>query len=233
MNIKEQVSEIVINQAFREHDPKKCAVACSFGKDSLVVLNLVRKKYPDIWVVFCNTGVEYPETLAFRDEMLSKGDLNYLEVIPPTDFWEISKKYGLPNIRLDAGTRVPKCCLLLKDKPAMEAYEFLGSELVFTGLTSAESHSRTMFFKRCGEYYFAKTQNLWKCHPIMSWTEEDVWSYIRENHLSYNSFYDKHPGHRVGCMPCTSYRSWMKRMAEATPGMYRKIQKMRGQELID
>lgn len=236
MTLKVDLSNMVIDQAFREHSPDKCAVACSFGKDSMVVLDLVRRKYPEILTVFCNTGVEFPETLALRDYVVLDWNLNYYEARPQgCSFWSCVERYGWPPLRFDGkhGSRQIKCCYLLKEKPAMDAYKTHNIELCFTGITAAESRNRLMLEKRCGEYYFAKTQDMWKCHPIMSWTEAEVWEYIRSNKIPYNSFYDKFPNQRVGCIPCTGHIGWEKKMAEAFPKMYRKVQKMRGQELID
>jgi len=230
-----ELANITIKKALKEH-PNKCAVACSFGKDSIATLHLVRQFEPDIKVVFCNTGVEYPETLAFRDRIVKEWNLNYYEAHPDGHtFWSLVKKYGLPRVRTD-GTkpdRVPKCCIKLKDEPAIKAYRELGIELVFTGITAAESRNRWMLQRRCGDYYFTKGDKLWKCHPIMSWAVSDVLDYHIDNGIPLNELYVKFPGVRVGCMPCTSYYSWPEVMAKTAPGMYRKIQKLAGQNLID
>lgn len=234
-NNKIDLSKVVIQKALSEHDPEKCAVACSFGKDSMAVLHLVRQSYPGILVVFCNTGVEYPQTLAFRTKIVKDWGLNYCEAKPENgdNFWAITKKYGLPGVRLDGKMRVPKCCQLLKDGPGMKAYKAHGIELCFTGITAAESRNRWMLQRRCGDYYFAKTDGIWKCHPIMSWTETEVLEYHKSEGIPLNPLYERFPGTRVGCMPCTSYKSWPERMARTTPDLYRRIQKIRGQELID
>lgn len=202
----------------------------------MAVLHLVMSVEPNIPVVFCNTGVEYPQTLRFRDRMVKEWGLNYHEAKPDrTNFWKITDKYGLPHIRTDGHTkyRVPKCCQELKDGPGLRMYKSLGTELCFTGITAEESRNRWMLQRRCGDYYFAKTDGIWKCHPIMSWTEAEVYAYHKENAIPLNPLYEDFPGVRVGCMPCTSYKSWPKTMAKTAPGMYRKIQRMRGQVLID
>ena len=236
LDVLVEASKAVIDKAFYERDGK-CAVACSFGKDSMAVLHLVRQNDPNALVIFCNTGVEYPQTLAFRDRIVKEWNLNYFEAQPKKgdSFWSITKKYGLPHVRTDGHTkyRVPKCCMKLKDEPGMKAYRDFGVDLAFTGITAAESRNRWMLQRRCGDYYFAKTDGIWKCHPIMSWTEADVYQYHEENRIPLNPLYSEFPGVRVGCMPCTSYNSWPKTMAKTTPRLYRQIQKMRGQELID
>jgi phosphoadenosine phosphosulfate reductase len=47
-----------------------------------------------------------------------------------------------------------------------------------------------------------ETHSIIKLNPLISWTEEDVWSSIRSNKIPYNSLHDKgFPS--IGCLPCT------------------------------
>jgi len=229
---KAEIAKMLIRRALRENGPNKCAVACSWGKDSTAVLAMARDIEPHVIVVHSNTGVDHPLTYKYRDRMVKEWSLNYHEAKGESTFWEIVELYGMPGIRLVDGERVPKCCLLLKDKPGDKLYDDLGVTCVFTSITSGESRNRWMLSRRCGDYYYAKSQGRWKCHPIMDWTEADVWEYIKGNGIPYNEFYDRFPGHRVGCQPCTSYLSWEARMAKENPKLYKKIQHDLGQEVF-
>ena len=72
--------------------PNGVYVSFSGGKDSTVLLDLVRKVVPDVPVVFSNTGLEYPEIQAFAR---SKG----AEFVrPKMMFNEVITKYGYPII---------------------------------------------------------------------------------------------------------------------------------------
>lgn len=224
-----------IEKAFHDTDPKDACVACSFGKDSTVVLHLVRQYAPDILVYFGNTGVEYPETLAFRDKLVKEWNLNFIEVKPEHTFWELVEKYGFPDQRFDGkhGQRVVPCCRALKERPAQRFYADKGVKLIFTGITSAESRARWMLEKRCGSYYYAKTYGNYRAHIIMDWPESAVWEYIHKFGIPINEHYIKFPGSRVGCAPCTSYKSWQKRVSVENPKLYRLIMKKRGTPIID
>lgn len=238
MNLEQklELARVRIRTALRDQGADKCAVACSFGKDSMAVLHLVREMEPNILVEFTNTGVEFPDTLRHRDRVVKEWELNYVEAKSKDHtFFELVEKYGFPSrSRLDPkSSGVPKCCEYLKERPAAEIYKQLGVKLIFTGITADESRNRWFLSKRCGNYYYAKTQDLWKCHPIMDWTTEEVWRYTRENGIPINPFYEKFPEQRVGCVPCTAYMSWEENMASAFPKMYSRVQRMRGQVLID
>jgi len=66
-------------------------VSFSGGKDSTVLLYLVRKLYPDVPAVFCDTGLEYPELRAFVKTF------DNVEFVKPTrTFFDVVFKYGYP-----------------------------------------------------------------------------------------------------------------------------------------
>lgn len=68
-------------------------VSFSGGKDSTVLLDIVRQDYPNIKGVFCDTGLEYPEI----KEFVRKQD--NIEIIrPKKSFKEVITKYGYPII---------------------------------------------------------------------------------------------------------------------------------------
>ncbi|MCL7390234.1 MAG: phosphoadenosine phosphosulfate reductase family protein, partial [Thaumarchaeota archaeon] len=94
---KLKMSHDIIKEALNKF--KRVAVACSFGKDSVIVLHMVRQYKPDILVVFSNTGVEMKETLQYRDFLVKEWNLNYIEAKPKMTFWEIVEKYGYPATR--------------------------------------------------------------------------------------------------------------------------------------
>lgn len=180
-------------------------IAFSGGKDSLVVLEIVRAIRPDTIALFCNTGNEYPETVAYVRTFSE-----VVEVIPEKSFWQCVKEYGLPSLKMESKWgHGGACCFWLKEKPANDYYKNEETDLVFTGLTMAESHQRAMMLNHKGAYYLLKKGNYFKCHPIWNWSVQDVWDYITFKGLRYNPIYDmKIP--RCGCRFCTAYISWKK-----------------------
>ncbi len=67
-------------------------ISYSGGKDSTVLAHLVRKYYPDVQLVFSNTGLEYPEIQSFARKMGAEF------VRPKMSFSEVISKYGYPII---------------------------------------------------------------------------------------------------------------------------------------
>jgi phosphoadenosine phosphosulfate reductase len=197
-------------------------VAFSGGKDSTVMLHLIRGIAPDIPAVFHNTGVEARETIEY-----CRSIPNLIETMPEITFWEIVKKYGYPKIKgTDGSHDGNKCCIYLKENPAKKLQKMKGFDGVFLGITIHESRNRRMMLSRMGALYQAKRDLMWKCYPIFDWTEKQIWSYIKDHSLPYNRGYDL-GWRRCGCMPCTAHCKWEERLARENPKLLRYILRAR------
>ncbi len=92
LDIKIEKSKLRI-QEWYEHWNGQVYVSFSGGKDSTVLLHLVRSLYPEVVGVFCNTGLEYPEIVKFVRETE-----NIIIIKPKMKFKEVIEKYGYPII---------------------------------------------------------------------------------------------------------------------------------------
>ena len=86
-----------------EKNDGKVYVSFSGGKDSTVLLNLVRNLYPDVPAVFCDTGLEYPEI----KEFVNTFD-NVKTIRPKISFKQVLDKYGYPVISKTIATTLRK-----------------------------------------------------------------------------------------------------------------------------
>lgn len=82
-----------IRECVREYGTDGCYISFSGGKDSTVLLDIVRSEYPDIEAVFVNTGLEYPEIQRFV-----KTFDNVRIITPKMRFRDVITKYGYPII---------------------------------------------------------------------------------------------------------------------------------------
>lgn len=204
----------------------KVAVAFSGGKDSEVVLYLCLQVNPKVPVVFNNTGVEYPETSAFVTQIAADWNLNIKITHPEKSFWECIKQYGFPN-RSKArasGSKAP-CCYWLKEKPMFLAIRENGWLGYFTGETAVESWQRMFWARDRGICFHLKKEKVCKIKPILWWTEAEVLAFIERQRLPLNPVYAQ-GAHRIGCMPCTAYKSWESQLQQVNPKLY-EIVKLR------
>ena len=190
MQLREKVelSKIVIEQAVVKHS--HIFAACSFGKDSRVIVDLVMQLRPNMQFIGIDTGYEFPETLSFAEELINETGMNFKWVRPSAEaINKIKFVYGDDFIKNDQY----KCCAL--KLPAIKP-ELASHDAWISGLRRDEAPSR----KETALIELSK--DIAKVNPIAFWTKDDVWQYIKENHLKYHPLYDQ--GYvSLGCQPCT------------------------------
>lgn len=201
----------------------KTAVAFSGGKDSEVVLYLTLQLNPDVPVVFNNTGVEYPETVKFVAMLAGQWSLNLIVTHPEKSFWDCIEQYGFADgsKARASGSKAP-CCYWLKEKPMLMAIRQNGWLGYFSGETASESWRRMIWARSRGTCFHLKKEKVCKIKPLLWWTEDEVWNFIRDNNLPINEAYSK-GAKRVGCMPCTAFKHWEVQMQKVNPKLYRLI----------
>ncbi len=181
------------------------------GKDSLTTLELVKDVIDDFRVIFVDTGQHFKEVYDFVEEVMEENDAELINAINEDvlknvkdgevykdDLNEVNKN-ALNQIDWEefniADDREP-CCHLLKTVAFQETLSELDVDGHINGIRWDEQESRR------NEDYFSERETHIRVHPILHWSEDDVWSYIQRNGLKYNPMYDR--GYRsLGCEPCT------------------------------
>lgn len=187
---------------------EKPVVACSFGKNSMAVLHMIRQFNQNVYVLFNDTLMEYPDTYKFKRIISGKWKLNLIETKPLKTFWWVVENYGFPLFSRKGHHDASKnCCSYLKEYPIERVLREYKFDLYFTGLSRYESRLREFSAQKYGNYFYSKRAKHWKCHPIQDWTEEDVWEYHKIYNIPHNGLYDKNPPNgfnlRTGCWCCT------------------------------
>ena len=177
-------------------------VAFSGGKDSCVLLDLVKKALPQgsFVVVFGDTGMEFPDTYALVDQVEAECKA---EEIPfyraashftPAESWNL---FGPPSRTLRW------CCSVHKSTPqVLKLREITGKNdyrgLAFVGVRAHESVRRSHY-----EYLSdgTKVKGQISHNPILEWTSAEIWLYIYAHEVLFNNAYTKGSA-RVGCICC-------------------------------
>jgi len=177
-------------------------VAFSGGKDSAVLLDLVKKALPQgsFIVIFGDTGMEFPDTYkavdATRRQCEEDGTPFYTSRshFEPEDSWRF---FGPP-------ARVLRwCCSVHKSTPqTLKMREITGKNdyvgMDFVGVRKYESVTRSKYeYENIGK----KQKGQYSYNPILEWTSAEVWLYIFMNNLYVNSAYKK-GNSRAGCLFC-------------------------------
>jgi len=121
-------------------------VAFSGGKDSTVVLELARRADPNVPVCFFDSGLEFPETLTYIDELADRWTLN-LHVIPaqPTalEYLQANGSWSHQRTAADAAAAAAAETMhrVLITAPAVEAHKRHGDGELW-GIRAQESRGR-------------------------------------------------------------------------------------------
>ena len=143
-----------------------------------------------------DTGRLFPETY----QLIDKTNLTYgiqLEVFFP-DYREVQRMVREEGINLfyNSIESRHRCCQIRKLEPLSRAFQ--GLDAWICGLRREQSVTR----QDMQVVEWDEMHGLIKVNPLISWTEQQVWDYIRQHHVPYNKLHDKgYPS--IGCEPCT------------------------------
>lgn len=180
----------VLAHAVERFHPR-LTVACSFQKESSVVLDLLLRIAPDARVFTLDTHVLFPETYETWKRVEERYGIE-VEVFEGPSLGRQAALHGpaLWERRPDA------CCDLRKVRPMERALADVDAWI--TGVRRDQSPSRAATPKLGWD----EGRGRWKVSPLADWTDADVWRYIAEHDLPYNPLHDR--GYAsIGCTHCT------------------------------
>lgn len=188
---KESYGIDVLKEALSKYSSAKIALAFTGGKDSLVCLDLLRRASDgqvNIPVLHVDTTVKFPEIYEYRDRIVRD--------------WKLKLIVHINQAALAAGPKPddPDFCIFctkrLKTEALQQAIQKHGWQALITGVRWDEHEARSK------EIFFSPRSDHMRVHPILHFSEDEVWQYIEKYKLAYCALYDK--GYRsIGCIPCT------------------------------
>lgn len=197
---------------------KNPAILWSTGKDSTTTIWLCKKAFfGDIPfpVIHIDTGRKFPTMYAFRDKIAAEWGFNLL----------IAKNESALNQGMTPEKGRLDCCTELKTEALKDLLQERKFDALFLAIRRDEHAIRAKeryYSPRDKDFswnYADQPAELWnlyvkssedfshmRVHPILHWTERDVWQYLQQENLPINPLYYAKDGMRyrsLGCMPCT------------------------------
>ena len=122
------------------------------------------------------------------------------KAIRPSSNPTLYKKLNKLDIKYCGNT----CCDKLKKEPYKELYDGLNIDLAFVGTLASESNDRRQsyyrnyksnvkrddLYKKYGEIYYVKTEGRYKALPLIHFSEDDIWKYIKKYNVPTSPLYD-------------------------------------------
>ncbi len=181
---------------FSDNLGDKITFGTSLGAEDQVVIQMLASIKSKVPVFTLDTGRLFPQTYDLIDSTVHKYGITIKPYFPVnTEVEEMVVKHGM-NLFFKSIELRNTCCQTRKLRPLKRALE--GREAWFTGLRRSQSVTRVDM--QIVEW--DKNSNMLKVNPLLEWSEDDIWNYIKENGIPYNPLHDNdYPS--IGCQPCT------------------------------
>jgi len=181
----------VMRAAIQKLYKGRIALVSSFGADSAVLLHMVAEIDKSVPVIFIDTLVLFPETLAYRDELVSRLGLTNVETVWPNP--DLLEREDPENFLW--ATNPDRCCEIRKVLPLAEALD--GYDAWISGRKRFQSTSRSNLALVESE------GGRIKINPLAHWTARSILSYLEAHALARHPLVAKnYPS--IGCIPCTT-----------------------------
>ena len=162
---------------------EELVLSTSFGIQSAVMLHLATRVRADIPVIWIDTGYLFTETYHFAEELRECLSLN-LQVFTP--LMSAARQEATYGKRWEQGLEGLKAYNVdNKVEPMNRAIKELGATAWLSGLRRVQAKSRS-------NLPVVQRQNrTTKIHPIVDWTEKDIYEYMKAHDLPFHPLWEK------------------------------------------
>jgi len=176
----------------------RLALACSFQAEESVLIDLMhRVRGTDFRVFTLDTGRLNQETYDCMDAIRERYGVQVEVFFPAAAGVEKMVREDGLNLFYKSVELRKSCCAVRKVEPLNRALKHLDAWM--TGLRREQAITRTDVHKIELDKDYG---DIIKINPLVDWSYENVWDYIRENNVPYNRLHKQgYPS--IGCAPCT------------------------------
>lgn len=181
---------------FLKEHPGELALASSLGAEDQVLTHMVLSLDPKTPVFVLDTGRLNQETYDVMHLTMKRYNFEYDVYFP--NFNEVEKmvREKGPNLFYESVENRKQCCHIRKVEPLQRA--LANRKGWITGLRRQQSVTR----KDTPVVEWDDTHNIIKLNPLVHWSWEDVWDYVKKHDVPVNILHKQgYPS--IGCAPCT------------------------------
>jgi phosphoadenosine phosphosulfate reductase len=174
----------------------RIALSSSLSLEDQIITDMAVRINPKVRIFTLDTGRLFPETYNLIDQTNAKYGIN-IEIFFP-DYAEVEKMVNTEGVNLfyESVAKRRRCCHIRKIEPLRRA--FAGLEAWICGLRKEQSITR----RNMQTVEWDAGNNLLKINPLINWSEQEVWEYVKTRCVPYNKLHDNgFPS--IGCQPCT------------------------------
>ena len=177
---------------------RRIAIASAFQAEGTAVMHMASTIRPDVPILFLETGFQFAETLAFKEQLTERLGLNVVDLYGELTVEQQTAEHGPRLYERDP----ERCCDLNKVRPMFEALRGLDAWVTAFRRDSSPTRANAPFVE---QYELEPGRTIVKVNPVAAWARRDTWAYLKEHELPHNPLYDL--GYAsIGCAPCTRLR---------------------------
>lgn len=163
----------------------------ALGYSGIALMHHIKEIMPEIDVFFIDTGYHFAETLNLFKELKKEWNLNLKILKPYFGKKDLKKIIGKEPYKINPNL----CCHYLKVEPLLRVLHT--KKIWISAIRRDQTYTRSQ--KSIVEL---DGRGIVKIYPLLSWTRDETWNYIKLNQLPYNPLHDN--GYSsIGCKPCT------------------------------
>lgn len=176
--------------------PGEVVFSTSLGYEDQVIADLILKNNINIGIFTLDTGRLFAETYMTLQKTNNRYDTKIKVYYPQTEAVENMVSTKGPLSFYESIENRKECCFIRKVEPLNRALK--GAKIWVTGIRAEQSGNR----HDMPRLEWDEAHQLFKFHPILHWSFEEVKHYVKSNGIPYNPLHDK--GFvSIGCAPCT------------------------------
>ncbi len=182
--------------SLEELGTSKVALASSLSIEDQVLTHMLLELDPKARIFVIDTGRHFQKTYDLMEQTMLRYKFNYEVYAPDSkDLEETVSRLG-PNFFYESVELRKNCCEIRKVKPLKRVLSTVDGWIC--GLRRDQSPTR----QDMELFEWDNGNSIYKINPIVHWSEEQVWEYIKANNIPYSHLYNT--GFRsIGCEPCT------------------------------
>jgi len=196
LDLKARVEQLCVMLADIQQHYAPAVFANSLGAEDMVLTDLIAQRFPGISMFTLDTGRLPEETYDLMQRIRQHYGVTIHAYFPDATTVEQYVAQQGPNAFYESVALRKSCCYMRKVEPLKRALQ--GKKAWITGMRREQASTR----ENLELSSFDEAHNLQKFNPLCEWSTEEVWHYLKQQSVPYNTLHDRfYPS--IGCAPCT------------------------------
>jgi phosphoadenosine phosphosulfate reductase len=172
---------------------REVALATGFGAEGCILIDMVSRIDRNVRIFYLDTDLLFPETYDLIRKLEARYGISFERRATRLTLTEQAAEYGERLWELQPDL----CCQLRKVEPLEQVLTGLKAWITAIRRDQTPARANARIVERDRKFHLIKV------NPLAAWTAREVWKYLKQYNVPYNSLYDQGYG-SIGCTHCTT-----------------------------